>query len=259
MPIFFPSEKSFSGLLRALYDIHKKESGSGLTDEDRLRLNRSLRFLLNADTKDDEQFSISGKPATVGCSEAVQHRFDLKKNVFGVSENHEVKSLLYLSKDGRTLYYFLMPGTTDLHLHVNDFAAPLSEDKMKEYGLIPYTVNPGTFLEGLKAKEGLEDMQVEIHIDHRLFDRELGFVTNNFGSRFVSCSMSVPRFEAAVQKELREVKEQFGERVHVLFHRDLSDFVYRSDSTTPSTSILTLEDAESHKQMLAGDHYSRPK
>ncbi len=243
--IFCASETSVPELLHYFQKIHEAESAVVASEDDILRMRRCAEFLC---VGCDDEFVITSKPANVGCKQAVEYRFDLEKRKFGVSIEHEVKSLLYLSKDGKIIYYFLMQGSTTLPTDINNFAVPLPEERMKDYGLIPYTVNPATFLKALKEKA--LDLQVNINVDEKLLSDELVFVTNNCGSRYTSCSMTVQHFRKALNDELKNVTDKHGDRVCVSFHNNLSDSVMSLEKPLHHS----IKAAKEHQMFINGDH-----
>lgn len=204
----FPSGSEWK-FFQQIRDIHCSRSGRELSTAEEKRIIASTAFL--AGCEDDYTFLISDKSETVGCDDASKQRVDLVSAKVGVAPHHEVKSLLYCSNDGREILYLVLPASKEVNPVFNKFYRPLTEPELADFDLIPYTVNPGSFLYSL-SEENLRGRKVDVVVDPDLLDKKLQFLTNNAGSRFVSVSMSVEHFSKSFEAACDRAKEKFDDK-----------------------------------------------
>jgi hypothetical protein len=227
-----------------LRDAIAKEYGASLSIaglyEDDIRIRHTIDFLMNVDG--DFEFYVSSKPPTVGCKEAAEFRINPEKilrgekNPFGIELASEVKARV--KKRGDALYFFIMPGDKNLDEKI---ASQLPIADLSGLGVVEFTVNPATVLSA-------SDKLVRI-FQHQELSGE--FLSNNLGSRFLSCTISQDHYRQALAKlcetkkcEMREYDGTYG------------DFV-KEAGLNPEGTISTPSGLS---QLMSGDYYrsSRP-
>lgn len=144
-------------------------------------------------------FILSTKPETKGCISdgdkkgAADYRVNLSTGDVGVDPKHEIKGLIYRHKKTNAVHVFFLPASFEVNLKKVPGGRELRLiSDLSEIGLIPYTVNPFSVLDTFVSNPGKFPQGITFHIHEQGFN-EVGFVTNNVGTRFVSCS--VPRDE----------------------------------------------------------------
>lgn len=227
-----------------LRDAMAKECGALLSEaelrEDNIRIKHTVDFLM--DVASDFEFYVSVKPKTRGCQEAVEFRINPEKilrgeeNPFGVELAIEVKA--QVRKRGDEFYFFIMPGDKNLDEKI-DSQLPIAD--LSALGVVEFTVNPATVL--LASDKGVYIFQ------HQELDEE--FLSNNLGSRFLSCTISQDHYRQALAKLCETQKCEMRE-----YDGTYDDFVKKAD-LNPKGPIYTPSGLS---QLMGGDYYrsSRP-
>lgn len=188
------------------------------------------------DVAGDFEFYVSNKPKTHGCKEAAEFRINPEKilrgeeNPFGIELASEVKS--QVKKRGDALYFFIMPGDKNLDEKI---ASQLLVADLSGLGVVEFTVNPAAVL---LASGGV----VRI-FQHQELSGE--FLSNNLGSRFLSCTISQEHYRQALAKLCEAKKCEMRK-----YDGTYSDFVKEAD-LNPEGTISTLSGLS---QLMGGDH-----
>ena len=186
-----------------LQECKKSLIGCELTAETK-RIAQVVSWLLRVDEEYD--FYVGGKPLTEGCTEALRYRYDPQ----GESVIHnEIKSIVCRNNSGE-IFYFLMPGDMEVK---NSF---LEEKKLqlvnpKEFGILPYTLNPATVFFALE-EYGVKKVNLVVHKD--LKDEKLNerWLYNNLGSRFLSCKIQHKHFIKCLESLKGELVEDVDKK-----------------------------------------------
>jgi len=134
---------------------------------------------------------ISAKQATVGRSGALLERYNIETNQKGINASQEVKMLI--AKDIDKILYVVTPSDYKLN------RSNIKNIDISKYGVVPYTVNPGTLYHMIIPELIKKGKEVSIVANPSL--NTDGIFYTNHGSRLTSVAFTGKDLYNAIKTE----------------------------------------------------------